>query len=97
MMSEPALRMAGTVAVRVESGRVVDPVVGSEPACRFQNSIHRPLTHRPIAGSLRQVANFGVVELQIELRDEGIPLDLTHTVRAASRGEVTVDPQHPEG
>jgi GNAT superfamily N-acetyltransferase len=37
----------------------------------------------------------GVVELQIELRGRGVPVGLSQTVRAAARGELTVEPRHP--
>jgi GNAT superfamily N-acetyltransferase len=35
----------------------------------------------------------GVVELQIELRDAGIPHGLAHTIRSAARGELAAKPQ----
>lgn len=37
----------------------------------------------------------GVVELQIELRDAGIPDGLVHTMRGTARGELAAKPQHP--
>ena len=37
----------------------------------------------------------GVVELQIELRGSGVPGGLSHAVRAAALGELTVEPRHP--
>jgi RimJ/RimL family protein N-acetyltransferase len=37
----------------------------------------------------------GVVELVMDLPCEGIPQALRHTVRAAARGDITLDPRHP--
>ena len=37
----------------------------------------------------------GVVELQIELRGRGVPAGLSQTIRAAARGELTVESRHP--
>jgi GNAT superfamily N-acetyltransferase len=37
----------------------------------------------------------GVVELQIELRDAGIPDGLAHSIRGAARGELAAKPHHP--
>ena len=37
----------------------------------------------------------GVVELQTALRNAGVPTGLAHAMRAAARGELAAEPQHP--
>ena len=37
----------------------------------------------------------GVVELQTALRNAGVPAGLAHAMRAAARGELAAEPQHP--
>ncbi|HUO70966.1 MAG TPA: GNAT family N-acetyltransferase [Solirubrobacteraceae bacterium] len=59
-------------------------------------------TNAPMLKLLRQFGDTtvvdraaGVVELQIELRDAGIPDGLAHSLRGAARGELAAKPHHP--
>jgi GNAT superfamily N-acetyltransferase len=58
--------------------------------------------NRPMVELLRELGDTrvtghdsGVIELLMDLPREGIPPGLSHAVRAAAGGELTLDPRHP--
>jgi RimJ/RimL family protein N-acetyltransferase len=58
--------------------------------------------NRPMVELLRELGDThvtghdaGVIELLMELPREGVPAGLSHAVRGAASGELTVDPRHP--